>query len=105
MLNDPDPDVAAAAGYLLATLGEGDGVKKLIEHWRRDKSKSWTVPVYRAIAALDDDQQSQVLSDIYAGLESYEVRPFYWTIRPMHGPEALKLRKRMRDEVGMDSLR
>jgi len=36
---------------------------------------------------------------------SYDVRNFYWSIRAMHGPEILKLRKRIRDEVGMEMLK
>ena len=30
---------------------------------------------------------------------------FYWTIRIMSGPEILKFRKQIRDEVGMENLR
>ena len=34
-----------------------------------------------------------------------ELPEFYWTIRVMEGPNALRLRKRIRQEVGMDRLR
>ena len=33
------------------------------------------------------------------------IRDFYWAIRNMNGPEILALRKRIRDDVGMDNLR
>jgi hypothetical protein len=33
------------------------------------------------------------------------MREFYWTIRSMHGPEILKLRKKIRDEIGIEQLR
>ena len=105
LLDDADPEVAASAGYLLATLGERAGLAKLIKYWRGPGGKAWAVPVYRAIAALDDAEQVGTLTDIYAGLQSHEMRDFYWTIRTMHGAEILKLRKRIRDEVGMDQLR
>lgn len=35
---------------------------------------------------------------------SYYIRDFYWTIRVMDGPNVLRLRKQMRDEVGMANL-
>jgi hypothetical protein len=51
-----------------------------------------------------------VLEEIYKKLSatrngSYYMKSFYWTIRSMHGAEVLKLRKQIRDEVGMDNLR
>jgi hypothetical protein len=33
------------------------------------------------------------------------LREFYWTIRDMSDPNVIKLRKQIRDEVGMDHLR
>ena len=33
------------------------------------------------------------------------MKEFYWTIRFMTGPEVLKLRKEIRDQVGMAALR
>ena len=35
---------------------------------------------------------------------TYEVSEFYWTIRIMTGPDILKFRKQIRDEVGMNQL-
>ncbi len=104
-LQDPDPDVAADVAYLLATLGEPDGLKILIDRWRNDRTGPYRVPVYRAIAVLDKESEVPILAEIYSGLESHEMRQFYWTLRTMHGPEILKLRKRIREEVGMDNLR
>lgn len=34
-----------------------------------------------------------------------DARAFYWTIRTMEGPEVLRLRKQMRDDLGMENLR
>ena len=35
----------------------------------------------------------------------YELGDFYWTIRIIDGPNVLRLRKQMRQEVGMTNLR
>lgn len=34
----------------------------------------------------------------------YGLREFHWAIRAMSGDRVLKLRKRIRDEVGMENL-
>ncbi len=48
-----------------------------------------------------------LLREIYAKVreDRLNLREFYWTIRVMSGPEILKLRKEIRDEHGMSSLR
>ena len=108
-LADADGALAAFAGYLLAELGEPEGWQPLVNEWRAEGAASpvWTPLVYRAIAALNDNRQAGLLADIYENLEhnSVDVKDFYWTIRNMDGPEVLKLRKRIRDEVGMQRLR
>jgi hypothetical protein len=88
-------------------LGEPAGLTPLVKQWRADESSLWTPLVYHAIASLDDASQAAVLVEIYEGSEhnALNVRDFYWTIRSMTGPKLLELRKRIRDEVGMDQLR
>ena len=54
---------------------------------------------------LDDDSQTPILAEIYKKQRDWQHREFYWTIRSMHGPAVLQLRKQIRDEVGMDNLR
>jgi hypothetical protein len=107
LLSDTDPKVVAYAGYLLALLGDPDGLERLLAYWRsqEDRSDALDRLVYRAIATLDDSSHLAELREIYGRLERYHVREFYWTIRVMTGPEILKFRKRIRDEVGMDHLR
>ena len=107
LLASDDPDVTAAAGYLLATLGNDEGLERLVERWRKADRKSgqWERALYRAVAALGGDARTPLLREIYQRLEDYEKREFYWTIRSLEGPEVLKLRKQIRDEVGMDQLR
>lgn len=107
-LSDIDPEVTACAGYLLALLGRRDGLDLLMRYWRLHgiEDPSWTQAVYRAVAHVNDDGLVPVLEEIYNrfGKENYQIREFYWTIRSMTGPNILKLRKRIRSEVGMQRL-
>ena len=106
LLDDPDPAVAAEAGYLLALMGESRGLEPLLRYAQQQGKADSPLQrlAYRAIAVLDDSNQISLLKKIYAGLSQYEVSEFYWTIRIMTGPEILKFRKQIRDEVGMNQL-
>jgi HEAT repeat protein len=109
LLTHADPLVAARAGYLLAILGDRDGLEPLLRYARKQAQQpyyyGWKQLAVQAIAAADDATQLAYLKEVYGGLESYEVGRFYWTIRVMTGPEMLKFRKQIRDEVGMSNLR
>ncbi|HEX3998837.1 MAG TPA: HEAT repeat domain-containing protein [Pirellulales bacterium] len=112
LLKDDDPDVSAGAAYLLALMGSPDGLDVLVRRWRSADADDteWLMRVATAVSALDDPAKVPLLEEIYKKLsamrnESSAIRQFYWTIRSMHGAEVLKLRKKIRDEVGMDSLR
>lgn len=107
LAKDSAPEVAALAGYLLAVLHEPEGLGPLLRFWHDQKGDKQDLDrlVYRAIAALDDSSQMAALREIHGRLDEYEMRDFYWTIRIMSGPEILKLRKEIRDAVGMDRLR
>ena len=59
----------------------------------------------RAVAVSDDPKYIPVLREIYGKLERYEALEFYWTIRIMTGPEILRFRKQVRDEVGISNLK
>lgn len=107
-----DDDAAAQAAYLLAMLGEPEGIDRLIARWRKARQshddEQWEKLVIEAVAASDEPRYVPLIEEIYRamlGQRDYEVRGLYWTIRSMHGPEILKLRKKIRDEVGMDQLR
>ena len=104
LLDDPDPAVAADAGYLLALAGEARGLEPLLRNAQQKGASDSSLQrlAYRAIAALDESNQIPLLRKIYAGLKQYEVSEFYWTIRIMTGPEILKFRKQIRDEVGLN---
>jgi HEAT repeat protein len=104
-----DEETAAAAGYLLCLLGRPEGLAPLEKYWREHgrSDDEWRKLVARAVAALGDDALTPLLEDVYAAYEKedYAVREFYWAIRPMKGPNVMALRKKMRDELGMDRLR
>ncbi|MFI5378461.1 MAG: HEAT repeat domain-containing protein [Tepidisphaerales bacterium] len=109
-LQNTDTDSISRAAYLVALLGERRGVDVLVAQWQREKqhgNHDLQRRVYRAIAAIGDAEYVPVLEEIYASLkdERYYVREFYWTIRPLKGERALLLRKKIRDEIGMDELR
>ena len=79
-----------------------------MRHWRgRVRDDKWTGLVFRAVAVTNDDGRLPLLQEIYRSMKDDDRRlsEFYWTIRIMDGPEALKFRKKIRDEVGMDRLR
>lgn len=113
MLNSSDPQTAAYAGYLLVLSDNPDGFSPLIRYWTEHvrEESLWTNLVFRAIAYSNDSSYVPLLETIYKKhieKNSYSrnnVNEFYWTIRIMSGPEILALRKRIRDEVGMDQLR
>jgi HEAT repeat protein len=110
LLRDADPRTAAGAGYLLVLLGDAGGLAPLLQYWRAHAraDEEWTRLVVRALVAQGDDNQVRLLEEIYRGLpkdEPQRVREFYWTIRSLDGPNALRLRKQIRREVGMDNLR
>jgi hypothetical protein len=105
--SDGDPETVAYVAYLRALLGDNEALPGLIQHWRGagQSDPKWKRLVYRAIAALNDDSQAPVLEEIYKSYQRYEVREMYWTIRDMNGPAVVALRKKIRQEVGMEYLR
>jgi HEAT repeat protein len=114
LVGDPDPATAAAAGYLLAISGDPAGLPALVRHWRESARDDgdWVRLVAMAVASLDDDGRVPVLEEVYRDLtregperrDTSLIRDFYWTIRPLAGPNALRLRKVIRDEIGMGAL-
>ncbi|HEY8749268.1 MAG TPA: HEAT repeat domain-containing protein [Tepidisphaeraceae bacterium] len=109
LLSGANRDDAAMAGYLACLMGKREGLAPLVEYWKTRRNQRWdpaTRLLYRAISALDDDGQTPLLEQIYSGFEKqdFSIREFYWTIRSMHGSQILKLRKKIRDEVGMQRL-
>src|SRR5439155_10675175 len=67
LLKDPDPEVAAYAGYLLALLGEADGLDRLLQFWGGKASTDVCRArlVYLAVAAANGDACWPVLEPVY----------------------------------------
>lgn len=111
LIDSSDEQTAFCARYLLVLLGDADSLAAMLEHWRKspEATSAVTQLVYRAAAVTDDPTGQPVLESLFAKWqadeESLDIRDFYWTIRSMTSPEALRLRKQIRDEVGMDRLR
>ena len=102
-------DVRAQAASVLAMLGDTSQIELIVQRWRRadqNNSAAWRKLVYYAIADADDAKYFPILDEIYQAIsqQSNDLREFYWTIRSMHGPDVLQLRKRIRDDVGMSQL-
>ncbi len=110
MLTDPDPQAAAYAGYLVSLFSRPEGLAPLVSYWRAHarSDEAWTRLVYRAAAAVNNEQLVPLLEEIYGRYRKDDnaVREFYWTIQTMApGDKIQALRARIRDEVGMDWLR
>jgi len=116
LLKAGDSELAALAGFGLALLGEAEGLEPLLDYWRKQPAnhQTWDKRVYQAVAQLGDDSQVPALEKIYSGLRSATttaymdtttIKDLYWTIRGMDGPNARRLRQRIRSEVGMPYLR
>ncbi len=111
LLSSPDPQTRYCVQYLRALLGAEDALPPMVEFWKQqsEPDHQLTQLLFRAIAALDASEQISVLDSIYKSMQSEDTRyylgDFYWTIRIMTGPDALALRKKIRDEVGMANLR
>ena len=111
LLKGSDSAVAAQAGYLLTLLDEPQGLPVLIHYYeQRPGDERYRRLVYRAIAHLDAAEHVPLLKRIYAEIQrdpdpEASIKEFYWTVRGMTGPEALALRKQIRDEQGAATLR
>jgi HEAT repeat protein len=112
LLKGENQEQAAQAGYLLCLLEKPEGLAPLVDYWRGKKRSDsrWRKLVYTAAASLGGEEVA-LLEEIYSGMgikmttDYSDAADFYWTIRSLTGPSALALRKRVREEVGMDNLR
>jgi HEAT repeat protein len=108
LLSDPDPDTAAYVAYLLALLGDRTGFDALVTAARsHGLDGDWGALLYRAITKLNDDAKTPLLEEIYHAMNHQDtntISEFYWTVRAMTGPNILKLRKKIRDEIGVQNL-
>lgn len=109
LLSKKQPYVRACAAYLLARLGDAGAIRTLAAAWRESQGSTARNLLTDAITTLNDDASTPFLEELYNSMDkeedSSEIREFYWKIRDMKGPKVLALRKKMRDEVGMEKLR
>ena len=104
-LTSEDPERATGAAYLLALMGDVDGLNRLVDGWRDDREDMRLAQlVPRAVAALDRDEDAPILREVWESITGEEkneqARVLYWTIRKMQSPAAKKLRDEMRKDVG-----
>ena len=110
LLDHKEPEIVAKATYLLIVMGEETDIAPLEKIFRSEGIdpylSGWTDLYLMAIAMRNDDSNVTVLEEIYEKLKdrSYRAKEFYWKIRIMTGSRALKLRKLIRDDHGMDNL-
>jgi hypothetical protein len=101
--------MAACAAYLLCLGGDRKAFDVLLNYWQANEmdDHEWQRLVYRAAAAVNDDSLTPTLEEIYRqiGPSDGRLREFYWTIRNIKGEKILALRKKIRDEAGMERLR
>jgi hypothetical protein len=102
---------AAQAGYLLTLLDDPQGLPALMHYCERYAGNTaYRKLLVRAIAHADQPEHVAVLRRIYAEIKQQTdpdeaIKEFYWSIRPMTGPEVLELRKQIRDENRGSTLR
>lgn len=106
LIASTDAKTRAYAGYVLAVLGEMDGLQPLIDYWSDDNKNDRDIRklVYRAIAKLNAADRIDVLREIQGTIPEFDIADFYWTIRIMSGDDVLRLRKEIRDKYGMNRL-
>jgi HEAT repeat protein/thiol-disulfide isomerase/thioredoxin len=106
LANSDDVELRALATYSLILLAESTDLRPVLA--MRTRKEGWDELAYRAIAFVDDSNQVPLLTKMYEKNKDnygFSASDFYWTIRIMSGSEILALRKRIREELGMDQLR
>ena len=104
-----DAEGKAYASYFRALFDEKADLKDLIDYYKQHPENTQTNKlVYRAVAATNNDDLVSVVEKIFDfnldDDDKSEHADLYWTIRPMDGDNALKLRKRIRVKVGTGTL-
>ena len=100
-----DPELSAGAAYLMSVTGHAEYLFLLAEAWResKDDRELW-LALARGIAAADDDDSVDLLTEIYdsfdRGEKEYWGPQLYWATRRMSGPRAKEFRGDIRDDLG-----
>ena len=111
LVEHQDSAVVAMATFVLVVLGEDVDLAPLEREARKEGLGGYlsgaTDLLVLAIAFRGHDQDVSILEEVYDAIRSgsqWTLRDLYWKIRIMSGPNVLKLRKRMREEVGISKL-
>ena len=105
-----DAEGKAYACYFRSLFDEKADLKDLIDYYKRHPKNSQTNKlVCRSVAATNNDDLVSAVEKIFdfnvkEDNGDRELADLYWTIRPMDGDNALRLRKRIRDKVGSSRL-
>ena len=107
-LTEGNDSAAALVAYFQSLLGEKPDLTPLIKMSNDEETEEVAKMLFQAIAMQNDDSQTPELEKIYdqfgVGDNQFSAE-LYWTIRTMEGEKVIVLRKRIRDEVGMDNLK
>ena len=108
-LDHGDLEVKAYAAYLASLLEQDVNLDSLIDFFDANSDQEEIAKlVYRAIASQNAGDLVDVVEGIYDDFDGASdtslAADIYWTIRVMDGKQALRLRKRIRKEVGMSKL-
>lgn len=109
LLDSEEEEIVALATYALVVMGESVDLGPLLDQAQSEGFSRYlsgtTDLLVMAIAARNHDEDVSILEEIYPQLrDNYYIKEFYWKIRIMTGPKALALRKRIRNDVGMEQL-
>ena len=109
VLEHGDLEVKAYAAYLASLLEQDVNLDSLLDFFDANSDQEEIAKlVYRAIASQNAGDLVDVVEGIYDDFDGASdtslAADIYWTIRVMDGKQALRLRKRIRKEVGMSEL-
>ena len=103
-----DAEGKAYACYFRSLFDKKADLKDLVDYYKQYPENSQTNKlVYRAVAATNRDDlvgMVEKIFDVNLDDDESEYADLYWTIHPMDGENALKLRKRIRTKVGSSTL-
>jgi thioredoxin 1 len=103
-----DVETQALVTYFRALSDPKTELAPLVAAWKKNPDdQSISKLMYEAIASTNRDDLVYIAEDIFDahGVDSNRfASELYWTIRVMDGKTAISLRKRIRDEVGMDTI-
>ena len=110
LLEHDDKEVVAQATYTLSLLGEDISLDVLVDAATEEGLAfhgPMTTLLLQAIADRNDDSMVDLIEKVYEVMGSdseYYARTLYWQIRIMTGPNALRLRSKIRADHGMKQL-